>query len=230
MANWQADEVLGEVRVGHEVELHWPTLGVAQPVRVVAMDPGRQIGFEAAGTRLELTVHAGRVHLVHEGLSTPDEAAGTAASWRVSLALLAHYLERHEGSQRQVHWFVRETRTTAEAAHVFFTAPAALGAWLTTAGGIGDTATPVRLKLTWGASLTGQVLCCAAPRDVAVSWREEGESALVLRTLPSPRRSDARLLAAAWSCWGHSASRATTQRLAQALQRLGRLLDASPSA
>jgi uncharacterized protein YndB with AHSA1/START domain len=230
MANWQADEVRGRVATGERLELRWPALGASLEVKVTAMDPGRRLVLDADGSQVELTLEPGRVHLVQEGMTSDDEVEGAASSWQVSLALLAHYLDHHDGRARHVSWFVRPTQTTAGAAHLFFTEAAALRTWLTQSGAVTEPVSPVALRLAWGEPFTGQVLCLAPRRDVALSWTEEDNSVLALRTLPSPRSDDERLVAAVWSRWRRPPSRRTAEQLALAVERLGRVLDSSGAA
>ena len=129
-----------------------------------------------------------------------------------------------EGRPRQTAWAFQRARTTAQAAHVYFSHEAALKTWLTRAGSVGNDGSSVELELGWGERLTGQVLGTASGRDVALSWRERNESALVLRTLPAPFSDSERLLVVTWSCWGSEPDAATVERFESALKRLARVL------
>jgi hypothetical protein len=79
--------------------------------------------------------------------------------------------------------------------------------------------------LVWGETLTGRVLARTPDRDVAVSWNEHGDSALVLRTLPVPGEPNERFLILNWSRWGETEAPPPTQAgLDAACQRLATLL------
>lgn len=224
MARWQADEAQGQTTLGSKFRLAWPALdlhlelAVAERVeecRLVTQGLNGQLVFELAPGQLTLR------HRSQQPLSR-DEAEGTCAAWQVSLSLLAHYLNRHGGQNRTVSWALAPATTSAEAAHVFFTDPDALSCWLGDGSGVGSVGDPVSLRLAWGSSLKGLVLANQPGRDVAISWAEENQSALVFRTLPI---AEGRLLAVTWSSWGTSNEASPIQGYLQAaVNRLARLL------
>jgi hypothetical protein len=230
MQGWQADEVRGRVAPGETLEMRWPALGATLPMRVLSVDVGRQLVVEAGRSRLTLSFEPGRVHLLQDGVMAGDDAEGVESSWKVSLGLLAHYLEHHDGTRRHVAWCVRPARTTAAAAHLFFTEGAALRTWLVRTGDLSNPSAPARLRLSWGETLTGRLLSSSPGRDVAVSWSEQDESALVLRTLPSPRSRTERLIALAWSHWNAPPPAAAARDLERAIDRLAQVLDAGGAA
>jgi uncharacterized protein YndB with AHSA1/START domain len=212
MRNWQADEVEGRVAPGQRLALRWPALGASIELTVAELDMGRRLVLQAGRCRVTVTVQPG---------SVKDETEGVASSWRVALALLAHHLEQHPLRGRHVSWFLQSVRTSAAAAHVFFTEPSALRTWLAPDAEPLVPAGPVRMRLAWGERLTGRVLAHTAGRDVALSWEEQEQSVLVLRTLPSPRYADERLVAAVWSYWGEQQPPPQARKgLAMAVRRL----------
>lgn len=231
LERWQADEVRGEATPGGSLELAWPALGTSLSIRVTTFVEREKIVFDSGGSCVRLLLAPERVVLEHEGLEPGDDVEGVASSWRLSLALLAHALEAHAGQDRHTVWMLNKARTTADAAHAFFSDAAALGTWLGSGAGVGEPGSPVALACPWGDRIGGTVLANTPGRDVAVSWREDGDSALCLRTLPSPRASDERLLLVHWSRW--SAAEPPDERrrgLEAALGRLARTLDRSPDA
>ncbi|MBN1607061.1 MAG: SRPBCC domain-containing protein [Polyangiaceae bacterium] len=231
LQGWQADSVEGAVRPGARLELAWPTLGARLVLRVVEVQAPRRLVLEAGSQRIVIEPEHHRIVLTHFGSASPDEAAGTTSGWRVSLATLAHCLERHPGSQRQVHWAVCVAATSSELAHAYFTDGAALSAWLTSHGEIGEKDSAVCLGLRWGTSLTGHVLAHTPGRDLAVSWQEEDDAVLAFRTLPLPGGSDRRLVALQWSTWGRShGPGATACHLDSCVHRLSKLLGERGSA
>ena len=201
VARWQSDTARGGLADGTFV-LGWPSLGVELSLDVVEVDPGERLVLGNGDARLEMRVSDGRVDLWHRGLSPEDDLEGMRASWQVALGVLAHYLERHEGSDRHVRWALRSIRTQAEVVHVFFTDRAALGSWLTRGdGGVGDVGSALRCTSHWGSPLCGQVLVRHSGRDVALRLDEPSEGVLVCRTLPSPSNTTDRLVALVWSRW-----------------------------
>ena len=190
----------------------------------------KQLGEKVILDRVSFEVEGSTVALSHSGLAPGDEADGTRASWKVALGLLDHYLAHHQGRDRRTAWAVQRAVTTAGAAHVYFSNEAALGTWLTRSGEVGADGSAVALELAWGEELSGVVLASEPGRDVAISWHERQESALVLRTLPAPFSGSERLLVATWSCWGREPDREIADRLERALERLARVLSNSAEA
>jgi uncharacterized protein YndB with AHSA1/START domain len=225
LQGWQADSVEGQVRPGARLRLTWPTLGAELELRVVEVEAPRRLVLETGSQRIVIEAKKDRVVLTHFGSVTQDEMAGTMSGWRLSLATLAHGLERHPRSARRVHWAVCVARASFELTHTYFTNGAALGAWLTSHGEIGEPDSSVNLGLRWGTSLTGQVLAHTPGRDLAVSWQEEGDAVLALRTLPLPGGSERRLVALQWSTWGRrDGLSATAAHLDSCVQGLAKLL------
>jgi uncharacterized protein YndB with AHSA1/START domain len=229
IAAWQADEVQGRVAPGERLLLRWPALGASIQLGVAQLEPGRRLTLEAGGSRVDFILEPGRVTLTQEGLVSCAEAEGTASAWKLSLGLLAHYLEHHDGEARQVRWLVQHVRCSVAAIQPFFTDGAGLRAWLTQAGQIEAENNPVRLDFAWGEHLSGTVLARTTRCEVAISWPEQSQSALVLRSLPSPRSDRERLVAVAWSRWGSRLppAPATAEGLTRALTRLASLLSQS---
>lgn len=226
LEGWQADRACGQIVPGGQVTLAYPALGAEIELDVVAVEPEHRLLFARGAMRVEFLVKGDTVVLRHEGLEPGDELEGSASAWRVSLAILAHYLESHLGKPRQTHWTIVRARTTASAAHVFFTEAAALGSWLGEGSGVGEPSDPVQLRLSWGETLTGRVLAKTDERDLAISWSEKADSVLVLRTLPVPHAPQERMLIGLWSHWGDGPfSEPTRSGLDGAFQRLAAVLD-----
>jgi len=202
LRGWQADSVEGQVKPGARLRLAWPTLGAELELCVVEVQAPKRLVLRARTQRIVIEAEHDRVVLTHSGSMTADEAEGTTSGWRVSLATLAHWLQRHPRSERRVHWAVCVGAASSELAHAYFTNGPALGAWLTSHGEIGEKGSPVCLGLRWGTSLTGQVLAHTPGRDLAVSWQEQDDAVLAFRTLPVPGGPDRRLVALQWSTWG----------------------------
>jgi uncharacterized protein YndB with AHSA1/START domain len=188
--------------------------------------PNELIVLANGKNRVSLAVSDGQVELTHEGLSSEDDLEGFASSWRVALATLKHALEEHPRSPRRTRWAARRAQTSAELAHLCFTAPAALDRWLGQGTVMGAEGEAYSLTLSSGERMSGKVLCRVAGRDLALSWEEQNDSILALRTLPSPRADRERVVAICWSKWGATepGEHAVEGELKRALERLSGIL------
>ena len=223
LTRWQADSVAGDASQGSILTLSWPAMGLSVRVHVAQSIPDKCVVYEVGTSRLTIEVDDGEVVLTHEGLRSEDEEVGMESAWRTALGVLDHGLQCHPDLPRHVRWFMQPTSTTASFAHVYFTDPAALAQWLTISGSVPSEGSECQLKLAWGEPLTGVVLANTPERDVAMTWKEQSNSCLVLRTFPSPRSQDERLLAISWSRYGSPEFPETSaQGLQGALDRLCR--------
>lgn len=212
LAGWQADNAAGSLRT-QSLRLGWPTLGVETELRVVEVENEARLVLSSGRSVVAFTLESERLRLTHDGLQGRDEVEGVRSSWQVALSLLDHYLKHHFAESRTVHWAITPAEVSAEAAHVFFTDPQALNAWLTQATqGIGAAGSECSMRLKSGDQLHGMVLANTANRDVAITWREREDSVLVFRTLPSPFVAGERILALSWSHWNCSGDDEPMQR------------------
>ncbi|HEX3597075.1 MAG TPA: hypothetical protein VHU80_18330 [Polyangiaceae bacterium] len=232
LEGWYADKVTGTVAPGARLKLEWPELGAAVELDVEDVRQNERLALVNGKSRVTLAVADGHVELLHSGLTEEDDVEGFRSSWRVALAILKHSLEEHPRAPRRVRWAARPAQTSAELAHLCFTAPAALERWLGQGSLMGGEGEAYRLTLLSGDSMSGTVLCRVAGRDVALTWIEQNDSVLVLRTLPSPRVSQERVVALCWSKWGatEAGEHAIENELQRALERLGALFAMSGSA
>ncbi len=229
LTRWQADTVVGDATRGSVLTLSWPAMGLSVRVHVAQLVPDKCVVYEVGSSRLTIEVDDGEVSLTHEGLRSEDEEDGMVSAWSTALGVLDHGIQCHPDQPRHVKWFLQPANTSASFAHVYFTDPAALSQWLTRSGSVPAEGESCALKFAWGESLTGQVLANTPERDVAFTWKEQGESCLVLRTFPSPRAPDERLLAISWSQYGSpnfpessaQGLQACLDRLCRALSRMG---------
>ena len=231
LTRWQADAVVGDATRGSVLTLSWPAMGLSVRVHVAQLIPDKCVVYEVGSSRLTIEVDDGEVTLTHEGLRSEDEEDGMVSAWRTALGVLDHGLNCHPDRPRHVRWFLQPVNTTPGFAHVFFTDAAALAQWLTHSGGVPEEGGACNLVFAWGESLTGRVLANTPERDIALTWPEQSDSCLVLRTFPSPRSPDERLLAVSWSRYGNAEfSEHSAQGLQVALERLGRVLSRMGSA
>lgn len=204
LAGWQADEVEGSVTAGSQLVLRYPALGAEIDVMVADVVRDERVVFTMGPTRIVLSLQDGGVSLSHSDLPAGDEYAGTGSAWALSLATLAHACERHPGRTRQVRWFVGPVTTEASTAHAFFTHGAALDGWLGRGDGLGPPGSAFSRRLGEAFPLSGRVLTNVPGRDVLLSWQEDDDALLCLRTLPSPLSRDERLVAMVWSRWAEA--------------------------
>ncbi len=229
LAAWQADEVTGEVRAGAALTLRYPGLGATVTLDVTVVEPGRRLVLTTGTSRLELRVRDGAVDLEHHGLLPGDEAEGTRSSWGVALATLAEAVERHWGRTRFVHAVIGPTRASAELCHVFFTDSAALRSWLLCDGALDPAGEPTAVRFAWGAAATLRIIARSPGRDVALGW-DDGAAVIALRTLPSPRAADERILLVTCSRWGAPLGATDVASLHDSHRRLLRALGSAGAA
>lgn len=201
IVNWQSDEAEGDVRLGGRLRLHWAALDSTVELEVIAFEPKRVLGLRQGKTAVEFHFQEREVTLVHHGLRSDDDVEGLRSSWRLALAQLAHYVERHPGRQRRVEWLIRHARVSPELFYLSLTEPQ-LSRWLIQQGSIPAEGEPYELVLRNDLRLSGRVLANVPGRDVALSCREAGDAVLAFRTLPAPTAPGARFVAAVWSEWG----------------------------
>jgi uncharacterized protein YndB with AHSA1/START domain len=232
LEGWYADRVSGTLAPDGKVRLEWPERGARVDLDVEEHVPDRRIVFSHGATRVILAVSDGKVVLTHAGLDSSDDVPGFESSWRVALAVLGHALEVHPGKSRRTRWVVRGVSTSATLAHLCFTEPEALATWLGRSASVGDEGQPFIIRTANGENMSGDVLIRNGGRDVAFSWREQSDSVLIFRTLPSPTAADGRILAACWSKWGptQAGERAVLTDLSRALDRLALVLARSGDA
>jgi len=231
LTRWQADTVVGDATRGGILTLSWPAMGLSVRAHVAQSIPEKRVVYEVGTSRLTIEVDDGEVVLTHEGLRSEDEEDGMVSAWRAALGVLDHGIQCHPDRPRYVRWFLQPATTSASFAHVYFTDPAALAQWLTRSGSVPGEGEQCQLDLAWGETLTGQVLANTPERDVAITWKEQADSCLVLRTFPSPHSPDERLLALTWSQYGNpDFPESSAQGLQASLDRLCRVLNRMGSA
>jgi len=229
LSNWQADEVMGEVRAGRTLTMRYRGLGVSVVLDVAAVEEERRVVLTAGASRLELRVRDGVIDLEHHGLAAGDEAEGTRSAWRVALAILAEALERHRDQPRHVHVLSGPTPAPAELCHVFFTDPGALRRWLLRDGALDPEGAPSRVRFAWGPLASTRIIAHTPGRDLALAW-DDRAAVIALRTLPSRRDPAERLLLLSCSRWGAPLPPADAAGLEGSHRRLLRALVAAGAA
>ncbi len=208
LAGWHAERVAGEVAPGRAIELHWDSLGMAIELEVAAMEPpGRLVlrgappGRPAQTLTVELDPLEGGaatgLAIRHEGFvpggAGAEERAGTAAGWRTSARVLAHYLAHHAGRPRRCAAALAPIAAALGDIEPHFARPA----WLAGEVALGDEGAPFAFRLDGGRALSGRVLARALPRQIALAI-DDTAGVLVLRAIRLDSRA-ALVGALAWS-------------------------------
>jgi uncharacterized protein YndB with AHSA1/START domain len=223
ISRWFTDDARGEAVPGGT--LVWVFRGFGEmpyPV-AVAEPPGRLVlAGEIAGRgpfALEILIEqaggATTVRLVNsgfrEGADFEEEYEGVRSGWDASLALLRHYLERHQGKARHASLIVRPSAVSAGELYRCFSSTDGLATWLTDRGALGESGARAVLELRDGGRLTGRVIA-ATGREKSVTWEEEDGAVLELKGFGSSER---RMVGVRLTTWGSDGAR---------LARLERLL------
>ena len=232
LARWQADEVMGEVREGGVVRLSWGAFGANVELQVLVCVPHQRLRLRHRQSEVEFSLHEHQVQFTQYGLEPGEDVEGLSSSWQISLAQLAHSIERHPGRRRSVEWLVRTTSARPETLHLYFTQPELQKSWLAEAEAPLRVGEPYAWTLQSGIRLTGRVLALVPGRDVALSCDNLGDGIIVLRSIPNPLDDGMRIIAISVSQWGRPARTGTriVEQLSLALPRLANLSSAAGSA
>jgi uncharacterized protein YndB with AHSA1/START domain len=212
IAQWFVDSAEGEMRGGSTVTWRFETFGYEMPVPILEAEPGRLIviGGELPG-RLpflqEITIRAeggtSVMRLVNsgfrEGAEWDAEYEGVDSGWRVALAQLKRWLERHVGARRAHVLAVRPIESNAfdwPAVAPLYNTRAGLTSWLAARAELSreplSVGSALRLELEGGGTLTGEVLAQSPAScrfaETLVSWEEEGAVIGLKSFLMGPRR------------------------------------------
>lgn len=228
LSRWQADEADGEVREGGFVRLSWDAFGANVELKVVACVPHQRLRLRHGNSEVEFSLSHHHLRLTQFGLEPGEDVEGLRSSWTVSLAQLAHSVERHPGRRRHVDWAVRMTAAAPETLHLYLTEPQLLRQWLGDAPSGLQLGQPYQWTLHAGTQLTGRVLALVPGRDVALSCDNLGEGVIVFRSIPSPHDAGVRMIAASVSQWGRP-TRLASRLIEQLDAALGRLANVSAS-
>jgi uncharacterized protein YndB with AHSA1/START domain len=192
ICRWFTDDARGEAVPGGTLvwgfrgfgEVPYPVAVAEPPGRLVLAGeiPGR--GPFALEIRILRSGASTTVRLVNsgfrDGAAFEEEYEGVRSGWEASLALLRHYLERHQGSARHASLIVRRSAAGADALYRCFSDADGLASWLTRRGALGESEAAADLELRDGGRLTGTVIA-ATGREKSVTWREEDYAVLELK-------------------------------------------------
>jgi uncharacterized protein YndB with AHSA1/START domain len=235
---WFADDARGEPVAGGSLVHVFDRFGMELPYRVLEAEPGRRLvleGMSPLGVSFRQEVRIEReggetvLHLVHSGFGAgegwEDEYEGIDSGWKLALAILRLYVERHFGRDRASLFALRPAAFEYAELQPFYRGEAGLARWLTTAGSLDGVAVgdPVRLELQGGRTLTGRLLADSG-RELALSW-DEIDGVLELKAFDlGPHGRGVCLRGCAWGMDGDAAA-ALEAELEAALGRLAATLE-----
>lgn len=217
LAGWQADQVQllasrtarevtpsvpadDALRLGDRITLKWALPGATANLEVVALMPERSIRLTGEMGTTELALLDGALHL--RAHSPAVDKAGLAASWRLALCQLAHYLLRHPGRPRHVHWSSAKLKGSPELFHAYFTEEALLRQWFTSSGHIPKSGPFELVTFQKQQRLLGRVLHNPGAQDVLIALENQANSTLTFRTLPHSTDTETHVCAICLSSWG----------------------------
>jgi uncharacterized protein YndB with AHSA1/START domain len=178
---WFADEVKGDAIEGQVVTWIFERFRLEIPSTVMEATAPRRLvlradtGAPASLLQIDITAVEGAtiVEVQNSGFAEDEAFEDASSGWRMALAILALYVERHFGEDRNSFLAVTEGQFGYEHVYGYFRDPELMKAWLTTEGAVREPGDSVRLILRDGRVLTGRVLA-ATGREVALEWSEIG--------------------------------------------------------
>jgi hypothetical protein len=200
LTRWQADDASGEVREGGQVVLRYPAFSAEIKLSVVQCVPRQLLALKTERGLVEYHLTESGILLRHSGREVVLEREGLISSWRLSLAQLAHSVQRHSGQPRNVAWLSKTVLGHPHLIHSCFTDAFCLEKWLGQ-GSVGAEGDAYEISDGDALRLVGKVCVNFPGRDVALSCENLHDSMLILRTLPGSNPGE-RTVAVAWSIWG----------------------------
>lgn len=236
ISQWFVDRASGEAKPGGTMTWYFDTFGYVLPYKVLDAVPGElfvlkweppqgnagilEVRIEReGGTTVVKLINSG----FREGAAWNDEYEGVVSGWKMSLAILKHYLENYFGRSKSTIMILRPASfTDAELLKCFLEGPK-LAEWLTTSGSIGKVGDPCELRLRDAGKLMGHVLAITA-REVTVSWSEIGGTLELKGFFMGPQR----LLGVRIMSWRLDSSKAKKleAQMLPAVERLAALFPA----
>ena len=217
IAHWFVDRAFGDVRPGGVMTWVFEKFGYEIPYPVLEVTPPEKfvLGGETPGGptfRLEITIAREHGETVvrlfnsgfRDGAQWDEEYQGVASGWRMSLAILKHYLEAHYGTPKRTVLVLRPAPLDYATVLPWFTEPSKLARWLTRSGAIGAPGERAELVLRSGTTVRGTVLDVTS-QEAALSWDDEA-MALELKAFSMGSQ---RMVAVRATGWGVGESRMT---------------------
>jgi uncharacterized protein YndB with AHSA1/START domain len=230
IAHWFVDRAFGDVRPGGVMTWVFEKFGYEIPYPVLEVKPPEKLvlGGQIPGGptfHLEITISREGGETVvrlfnsgfRDGAQWDDEYQGVASGWRMSLAILRHYLEAHYGTAKRSVLVLRPATFDYATVLPWFTEPTKLSRWLTRSGAIGAPGERAELVLRNGAAVRGTVLDVTR-QEAAISWDDENLALELKAFSMGPQR----MVAVRATGWGVSEARmaALETELDAAVERL----------
>jgi uncharacterized protein YndB with AHSA1/START domain len=235
LAGWFVDGADARLDAAERVRWTWTEFALTVEYDVVAVDPPHGFQLRMAmpdgserSVRVELE-GKGRgetdVRVAQWGFADAEEARAARSGWRISLELLARFLEQYPERRRRSFLLMAPVPASpATLRHLYRTGPG-LASWLGAAEDVPAEDGVFRVRLDAGGSISGRVLCLTE-MEAALTW-DEIDGILEMKAFPGP---DGLVVALRVSSWAEEGD-IEEQRaiLAGAFDRLlGRARESAP--
>jgi len=239
ISQWFTDRAEGRPEVGTTFMWYFDRFNYALPYTVAAAEPGRQFAlrWDQPGSGyppglLEITIHreGGEtvLRLVNSGFKESadwnDEYEGIVSGWRMSLAILKHYLENYFGQPKSQLLIMRPAHFEYAQLKPYFLREEFLAKWLTQAGDVGSPRQRYQFVLRDGSKMSGRLLA-ETQREVTLSWDEMRATFEMKAFAFGPGK---RMVGVRGLCWGLDPTRGQQleSELTPAVERLAALFPA----
>ena len=181
VAEWFADRARGSATPGSTVTWYFDRFDISIDYAILVAEPLRHLVMKTESpdgraylqeVRLEPEGEGTRVTITSSGGSRDDEEhQGMISGWKMSLAILKHYVEEHFSEPRRSFFAMQPAPVDYARVRKFFTEEWHLSRWLTASGPLAEVGEPYSLELRGGDTMSGTVLAITS-REVALSWEE----------------------------------------------------------
>jgi uncharacterized protein YndB with AHSA1/START domain len=185
IAHWFPDRAEGKAEPGATITWIFDDFSYRIPYEVLIAEPAEKFairwnpppGMNPGILEVTISKEGGEtvIRLVNsgfrEGAEWNDEFEGIDSGWRMSLAVLKHYLDNYFGSSRTSFQVMRPVDFSFEQVVQFYRTAAGLKKWLTKDGEYGEVGKSFVLELQEGGRVSGRVLA-RSNRESSLRWDE----------------------------------------------------------
>ncbi len=235
IAHWFPDRAEGKAEPGATITWIFDNFNYRIPYEVLIAQPAEKFairwnpppGMNPGILEITIAKEGGEtvVRLVNsgfrEGAEWNDEFEGIDSGWRMSLALLKHYLDNYFGTSRSSFLVMRPAEFSFDQVVALHRKEAGLKKWLTKSGEYGEVGESFALDLQEGGKASGRVLA-KSNRETTLSW-DEIHGVLELKAFAmGPQK----MLCVRGCGWGLSAEKAKEleAQMERAVERLANVL------
>ncbi len=235
IAHWFPDRAEGKAEPGATITWIFDNFNYRIPYEVLIAQPAEKFairwnpppGMNPGILEITIAKEGGEtvVRLVNsgfrEGAEWNDEFEGIDSGWRMSLALLKHYLDNYFGTSRSSFLVMRPAEFSFDQVVALHRKEAGLKKWLTKSGEYGEVGESFALDLQEGGKAIGRVLA-KSNRETTLSW-DEIHGVLELKAFAmGPQK----MLCVRGCGWGLSAEKAKEleAQMERAVERLANVL------